>query len=153
MTRIEAIMPLTNPLAATGCRKYFLVIEDDADDAAFIRRAFSPMRDCSAFVCRNSSEAKAYLQGAGLYKDRQKYPVADAIIGDLRLGEESGVEFVAWLKAGELKHLPVAILTGFDAPMEMAAAQKLGAVMSLRKPKTTEELGLLLLGFSSKVSA
>lgn len=36
----------------------FLVLVDDANDAVLIRRALST-GNCQAFVCRNTSEAKA----------------------------------------------------------------------------------------------
>src|SRR5436305_11482190 len=71
-------------------RTTFLVLEDDANDALLIRRAFTNAA-CRAFVCRNTSEARAYLVGAGMYGNRDRFPFPDIFMTDLRLGDESGI--------------------------------------------------------------
>src|SRR5947207_7024957 len=81
-------------------RKTFLVLEDDANDAFLIRRAFTNAA-CRTFVCRNTSEARAYLVGARTYADRERFPFPDIFVTDLRLDEESGVSFLTWLRSKE----------------------------------------------------
>src|SRR5688500_15357999 len=113
----------------------FLVIEDNADDAALIRRAFHALQSCRAFVCRNLSEGRAYIQGAGMYQDRRKFPFPNAVICDLRLGGESGVEFVAWLKGmPEFCNIPIIVLTSSTSDQELIAAKERGAADVLSKP-------------------
>src|SRR4051812_23916115 len=115
--------------------KTFLVVEDSSDDAILIRRAFGGLQFCQAIVCRNLSEAKAYMNGAGLYHDRTKYPFPNAIICDLHIGFESGVDFVKWIKAhAQFKDMPVIILTGTATSSECVAAKEKGALDVLRKP-------------------
>src|SRR5438045_756430 len=93
-------------------RTTFLVLEDDADDALLIRRAFTNAA-CRAFVCRNTSEARAYLMGAGMYADRHRFPSPDIFMTDLRLGDESGVQFLEWIRSQpEFQGLPVVVLSG-----------------------------------------
>ena len=133
-------------------RKMFLVIEDNADDAALIRTAFDALDACSAFVCRNLSEAKAFLCGAGMYTDRATFPFPNAVICDLNLGGESGVEFVEWLtRSADLQNLPVIILTGSTSEEEISAAQTRGAVAVLKKPARIEDLRSMLSDLANKL--
>jgi DNA-binding response OmpR family regulator len=133
-------------------RKTFLVIEDDANDAALIRLAFDALEPCTAFVCRNLSEAKAYVIGSGMYSNRSMHPFPNAVICDLNLGGESGVEFVVWLKdSTDYAKLPVIILTGSSSEVDISAARKRGAVSVLKKPAQFEDLRSMLRDMASKL--
>jgi DNA-binding response OmpR family regulator len=115
-------------------RKTFLILEDDANDAILIRRAF--MRaGCNAFICRNTSEARAYLLGAGMYSERDKFPSPEIFVLDIRLGEESGVDFLAWLRSkNEFRDLTVIVLSGAATPEDVRAVKRLGVSNVLQKP-------------------
>lgn len=126
---------------------FFLVVENDPNDAFLIRRALRVSPNCGAsFVCRNPSEAKAYLRGAGMYADREKYPVPTIILTDLRMDHESGMELVEWLREQEppLRDTKIVILTGSASPLQFEAAQKVGAQRVYRKPNKLEELQVIL---------
>jgi two-component system, response regulator len=111
-----------------------LVLEDDADDAILIRRAFTG-QTCRAFICRNTSEARAHFLGSGMYSDRELYPFPELFVTDLRLGEESGVQFLAWVRAFDAaKDLPVIVLSGAATVSDIQAVQTLGATRVLIKP-------------------
>jgi DNA-binding response OmpR family regulator len=115
-------------------RTNVLVLEDDAGDAILIRRAFTG-QTCRAFICRNTSEARAYFLGSGMYSDRESYPFPELFVTDLRLGEESGVQFLAWMRAfDEAKDLPVIVLSGAATPSDILAVQSLGVSRVLIKP-------------------
>src|SRR5207253_719743 len=115
-------------------RKTFLVLEDDPDDAILIRRAFTNSA-CRAFVCRNTSEARAYLLGAGMYGDRDRFPFPEMFVTDLRLGDESGVKFLAWLRSQEaLKNLPVIVVSGAATPQDTHILKQLRVNRILSKP-------------------
>jgi DNA-binding response OmpR family regulator len=130
--------------------KTFLVIEDDADDAALIRLAFDRLESCGASVCRNLSEAKAYVTGCGMYADRSRHPFPSAVICDLNLYGESGVEFVAWLKdSAEFSRMPVFILTGSTSERDISAAKMRGAVSVSMKPARFEDLRLMVSDMAS----
>ena len=67
--------PMKNLLSRTNV----LVLEDDAGDAILIRRAFTG-QTCRAFICRNTSEARAYFLGSGMYSERpNSWPLASRI--------------------------------------------------------------------------
>jgi CheY-like chemotaxis protein len=111
-----------------------LVLEDDANDAILIKRAFTS-GSCRAFVCRNTSEARAYFLGSGMYSDRELFPFPDLFVTDLRLGEESGIQFLAWVRAfDKAKNLPVVVLSGAATPGDILAVQRLRATRVLIKP-------------------
>ena len=133
-------------------RKQFLVIEDNADDAILIQRAFGATDSCSAFVCRNLSEAKAYLQGAGMYQNRQVFPFPNAVICDMHLGIESGLDFLKWVKGSkEFQSMPVVILTGNSTTRECVLAKESGALEILHKPGKYETLRTMLQDMAAKL--
>ena len=133
--------------------KTFLVIEDNADTAVLVRRAFRELETCAAFVCRNNSEAKAYLLGAGMYSNRNEFPFPSAVVCDLRFGDESGIDFLRWIKSvnENLKTLPVFILANRDSPDEIMAAKELGATEILKKPASTENFQSMLVDLALKL--
>lgn len=132
-------------------RKTFLFLEDEADDAILIRRAFTNSV-CRAFVCRNTSEAKAYLLGAGMYSDRDRFPFPEIFVSDIQLGEESGVNFLDWLRGQpRLKHIPVIVLSGKATPQDIHSLKGLDVDRFLEKPADPFRLESLLLGLAAEL--
>lgn len=130
----------------------FLALEDDANDAVLIRRAFTN-GCCRAFVCRNTSEARAYLLGAGMYADRERFPFPDVFVSDLRLGDESGIHFIDWLRGHEhFRRLPVIVLSGALTPQDLRTAKMLGAAKIVQKPSDPTELQYLLVSIAHQIS-
>jgi|SRR4051812_8586860 CheY-like chemotaxis protein len=133
-------------------RKTFLVVEDSQDDALLIRRAFGALKDCEAFICRNLSEATSYMRGSGMYSNREQFPFPNAVICDMHIGFESGVEFLKWVKGhAQYKEMPVVILTGTATSSECIAAKEKGALDVLRKPVRFEDLQTMLNDLAAKL--
>lgn len=130
----------------------FLIVENDPNDAFLIQRALSTANCGHASLCRNPSEAKAFLKGAGMYADREKYPFPDLILTDLRMQDELGTELVEWIRSREppIRDIKVLILTGSATPMQFAAAQKVGAQGVHRKPSKLEDLEKLLASIAAE---
>jgi CheY-like chemotaxis protein len=134
--------------------KHFLVIEDNADDAFLIRRAFRETDTCRAFISRTLTEAKARLQRAGMYNDQEKFPSPDAVICDMHLGMNSALDFLRWINASdEFRLLPVFILTGTASSSECGEAKDLGALEVLRKPGKYEDLRGMVEVLAAKLCA
>jgi len=114
---------------------HFLVVENNPDDAFLITRAFKKVPHCGTLsLARNTSEAKAYLAGAGMYSDRRLYPVPSAILSDFSMEGETGVQLLAWMKKDpELSRIPFVLLTGSASEKDMQKAERLGAVKVLKK--------------------
>jgi CheY-like chemotaxis protein len=137
----------------TEQRNTFLIVENDANDAFLIHRALQETPNCgTSVVCRNPGEAKAYLLGAGLYRDRHRYPFPDVVITDINMGGESGIELVDWVRkqAGPLKDIKVVILTGSASQLQFDAAEKVGAQGVYRKPNRLEDLQEMLLSIAQQ---
>lgn len=123
------------------------MVENDAEEAAILDRAFQAIPDCGTVsIARNVSEAKAYLRGAGLYSDREKFRIPSTILSSFRVDGDSGVDLLAWVKEDqELRKIPFVLLTPASAsPKEIAEAKALGSVRVAKKPKNADDLKEML---------
>ncbi len=126
---------------------HFLLVENDAHEAAILDRAFQGIPDCGTVaIARNVSEAKAYLKGAGVYADRSKFPVPSAILSSYQIDGDSGVDLLAWVKGEKaLRQIPFVLLTPATAsPREIAEAKRTGSVRVVQKPSSGPELKTVL---------
>lgn len=131
---------------------HILVIEDSSEDAFLILQAITTA-DSQAFVCRKISEAKGYLDGTGLFFDRRKFPLPDAVIADLDISGESGLEFIRWLRAQpQFEHLPTYVLSGSLSNEALAEAQKLGVSRVMQKPQDFRILERTLAQLTSELA-
>src|SRR4029450_11144029 len=91
----------------------FLAIEDDPNDAIFLKKAFQKLGFGEVLkVLEDGQEAREYLSGLGKYGDPNLCPVPDVIILDLKLPRLNGLEFLSWLRADtRLASSPVVVLT------------------------------------------
>ena len=122
------------------------MIENNPDEAFLITRAFGKVSvPATVFVCRNVPDAVSYLQGKGAYTDRIKHPFPYAILSDLHMPAESGLDFLRWVRAEvQFNTLPVIILTGSSAPAHIKEAYDLGAANVLTKPPTLPALTAMI---------
>ncbi len=130
-----------------GLNHHFLLVENDAQEAAILDQAFRAIPDCGTVaIARNVSEAKAYLKGAGLYADRSKYPMPSSILSSYRIDGDSGVDLLAWVKGEKaLRQIPFVLLTPSSASSrEIAEAKMTGSVRVVKKPANSRELKLVL---------
>ena len=125
---------------------HFLVIENDENDAFLVKRAFiKSARPVTAFICRNVPEAKAYLNGAGMYANEERFPKPDGIISDRRMPGEDGMDLLAWVRdQPELQKLPFIVMTGSSSPKDEQQILEQGATRVVQKPSTLPELTHLI---------
>jgi CheY-like chemotaxis protein len=127
--------------------RHFLVIENDPSQAAMLDRAFKAIPDCGTVaIARNVSEAKAYLKGAGVYSDREKFPLPATILCSFQIDGDSGVDLLAWAKAdATLRKIPFVLLTPASAsPEEIAEAKATGSVRVVKMPNNSADLKKML---------
>lgn len=124
---------------------FFLVVENDANDAFLIRRALATASNAASFVCRNFSEARSYLLGAGMYADRARFPFPNLVLTDLQMETESGLDLITWLRSqpSPLGDVAVIMLTGSASPDRVAEASATGARVH-QKPARLEDLITLM---------
>ncbi len=114
----------------------FLLIEDNEDDVALIRRSFlkgnilNPLQ-----VTRTGDEAIAYLKGEGVYANRAEYPLPALVLLDLKMPGKDGFEVLAWIRQQPtLRALRVVVLTSSNEMRDVNRAYQLGANSFLLKP-------------------
>jgi CheY-like chemotaxis protein len=130
----------------------FLVVEDDPNDAFLIHRALTTAKCGASFVCRNPSETKSFLLGVGMYADRQRFPLPKVVLTDLRIGAESGLELVAWIRKQEspLRETKIVILTDSPSQLQWDAAINEGAQRVYQKPNRLADLQAILVAIAAE---
>ena len=69
--------------------KNILYAEDNPDDVIILSIAFRRAKIPAALKCVDDGEdAIAWLKGDGVYSDREKYPLPDALLLDLKDAEK-----------------------------------------------------------------
>ena len=77
-----------------------LLVEDNDDDVFFLRRAVTRSGvNCALQIVRDGQQALDYLQGNGLYADRDKYPLPVLVFLDLKLPYIHGFEVLVWIRS------------------------------------------------------
>ncbi len=119
-----------------------LLVEDDANDVAMLRRTFDQMKGPNSVQIVSSGElAIAYLEGQDSFADRAQYPLPTLIFLDLKLPGLSGFEVLTWLRQhARLSKTQVVVLTGSKKSLDVYRAYELGASSYLVKPVNPEDL-------------
>lgn len=121
----------------------FLLVEDDLNDVFSVEREFrSAPPHIRLRVLPDAVEAMHYLQGEGLYADRQNFPLPDVILLDLKMPRISGFEFLEWLrKESDPQHrlLPVIITSSSAFREDITRAYAIGVNSYLIKPVDWKE--------------
>ena len=129
-----------------NARAPILLVEDNADDVFFMRRAAktagieNPMH-----VVTDGSQAIEYLSGVGEFANRDVHPLPCLILLDLKLPGMSGLDVLAWMQdRPELTTSVVIVLTTSREPRDIHEAYRLGANAYLVKPTSPAQLSELL---------
>jgi CheY-like chemotaxis protein len=126
----------------TEILRTILLIEDESADAALMLRGFEKARVMNPLVhLTNGDEALAYLAGFREYADRRKHPLPALILLDLKLPGMTGIQLLQWMRVqGEIRRIPVVVLTSDDNPDTIDAAYDLGANSYLVSPGNSAEI-------------
>jgi CheY-like chemotaxis protein len=105
-----------------------LVVDDSEDDRFFLRR--SMREDCRLTivgeVC-NGDDAIAYLNGDGVFADREVFPMPDLMLLDLKMPGRNGHDVLQWLQGQTFAPPAVVVLTSSILPEDLARSLELGA--------------------------
>jgi len=105
-----------------------LLVEDNSDDEALTAEALRIGTTADVEVVRDGREALDYL-----FHDARDMP--QLVLLDLNLPEIDGLDVLQRIREDDRTRLiPVVILTGFNAPIDVAAAYRYGANSYVRKP-------------------
>lgn len=113
-----------------------LLVEDEESDAALLCRTFEKANVLNPIVhLKDGDAALGYLAGAGVYADRQKFPLPALILLDLKLPGTTGLQLLQWMRVQpEVRRIPVVVLTNDSDPKTVNSAYDLGANSYLVKP-------------------
>jgi DNA-binding NarL/FixJ family response regulator len=115
-----------------------VLVEDDANDAFFVRRAIEMAQIANPVIEFQSAEQARHAVAT--------LAVANApvlFILDFQLsGNESGIDFLRWLRKQDppLGSTPAMMLTGSDRPEHASESSHLGTTCFLHKPVTERAL-------------
>ena len=126
-----------------------LLVEDDANDALLIQRAFQKagLRNNLKLV-RDGDQAVEYLSGQGNYENRDKFPLPFLVLLDLKMPGLDGFEVLDWIRRDpNLKRLLVVVLTSSNLQTDVDRAYELGANSYLVKPVEFDEMVHLIQRF------
>jgi CheY-like chemotaxis protein len=116
----------------------FLLVEDDDNDAFMVRMEFKRApHHIHLQVVNDGKEAMHYLCGDGQFADRDKHPLPNVILLDLKMPRVNGYEFLEWLRRkspGGLRLIPVLVMSGSALPQDINRVYALGANSYIVKP-------------------
>ncbi len=122
--------------------RHILLVEDNEDDVFLMEQAkkragvTSPMH-----VVDHGAKAIAYLNGEEEFGDRQKFPIPNLVLLDLKLPYVTGHEVLRWIRReSRFQTMLVIVLTSSGDSMDIDTAYRLGANSYLVKPSTVDEL-------------
>jgi len=113
------------------------MVEDDRNDALLVQEVFGKGNHCLLKTVEDGHEAIEYLLGKGSYHNRQRNPLPDVILLDLKMPRIDGFEFLRWLRHEAPRHLrflPVVVMSSSDHPRDVRRAYELGVNSYLLKP-------------------
>jgi len=116
--------------------KTILLVEDNRDDVALMKRALARNNFTSeVIVAYDGAEALDYLFAKGAYAGRDTNLVPQVVLLDLKLPKLNGWEVLSRLRRDErTKLLPVVILSMSNEEQDLRRCYRLGANSYIRKP-------------------
>jgi DNA-binding response OmpR family regulator len=118
-----------------SCLSVFLLVEDNEDDAFFMKRAF---RDAGLknrlHTVSDGEQAIEYLSGSDGFADREKFPLPDMIFLDLKMPGLDGFDVLRWIRREKKSDVKIAVLTSSPEEIDRKRARELGADCYLLKP-------------------
>lgn len=117
---------------------HILFVEDNRMDVELALDAFKEARlGNTIYVATNGKKALDYMFGRDEYGDREKYPLPDIVLLDLKMPGIDGFEVLRQVKGSPiLKRIPVIILTSSKEEGDRALSYDIGANSYLVKPIT-----------------
>ncbi|HZM05993.1 MAG TPA: response regulator [Candidatus Saccharimonadales bacterium] len=121
--------------------KPVLQVEDDPNDVFLLKHAWKKAGvENSIQVASDGQQAIDYLQGAGKFADRDKFPLPCLVLLDLKLPYVMGLDVLKWIRQQSGTALPVVMLTASGEEVDVVAAYRLGANSFLTKPSEANKL-------------
>jgi CheY-like chemotaxis protein len=116
--------------------RLILLVEDNPDDELLVKRTFERAGlKHLIYSVHSGQDAIAYLKGYPPFNDREKFPIPDLVLLDIKLPGNDGFDVLRTIRQDWMPwHLPVVMLTASDEIQDANQAYKLGANSFLVKP-------------------
>ena len=126
--------------------KPILQVDDDANDVFLLQHALKKMCVANPVqVATDGQQAIDYLQGAGKFADRGRFPFPCLVLLDLKLPYVMGLDVLRWIRQQPgMRALMVIILTASGSEADIAEAYSLGANAFLTKPSEERRLEAMI---------
>lgn len=121
--------------------KTILQVDDDPNDVFLLQHAMKKAGVLNSIqVATDGQGAIEYLQGAGEFANRVKFPFPCLVLLDLKLPYVMGLEVLRWIRRRPGTALTVLILTASGSEADIVEAYRLGANGFLTKPSEANKL-------------
>jgi CheY-like chemotaxis protein len=139
-----------------GERNHRVLIADDYEADRFLLkqviRRHAPLLEVVDEV-QDGVEVIAYLCGFGPYADREKYPLPDLLIMDVRMPRLTGVQVLEWLKTQSLPPMKVALLADTSSELFRDRVHGLGIEHFYSKLISPSELATIVMRLEAELVA
>jgi CheY-like chemotaxis protein len=123
-------------------KETILSADDDENDVLLLKMAFAKVGLAEKLQqVKDGAEAIHYLNGDGVYADRESFPFPCLLLLDLKMPYKNGFDVLTWIRAQPvIKHLIVAVLTASRDDADIRRAYDLCTNSYLVKPTTVAGL-------------
>jgi CheY-like chemotaxis protein len=128
-----------------------LLAEDDENDIALFHLGLARAKITNPLqIVRNGEECIAYLEGIGMYADRERYPLPSLLLLDLKMPLTDGFAVLSWIRShATLSRLRIVVLTSSHNIADVNLAYDLGANSFLTKTLDVRDFADQLRGVSN----
>ena len=116
-------------MAKQAKEKYLILMVDDSEDDCLLIKMEIGKADRLHFIgsVSDGEELVSYLVGKAPYADRQRYPLPDMLLLDLKMPRKNGFEVLEWLQSQPIEDMTVVVLSGSEQREDVRRAMELGA--------------------------
>jgi CheY-like chemotaxis protein len=125
---------------------HVLVADDSAGDRALLKAALRHTARLKIITeVSDGTEVIAYLRGQAEFSDREKFPLPDLLLLDLKMPLKDGFHVLEWLKEHPCEGLTIVVLTDSMQPEHIKRALDLGADLFQVKPRASHDRASMIL--------
>ena len=130
-----------------------LIADDSESDVFFLLRAFANAHVKNpVHVVRSGRETIDYLNGAGKFADRERFPMPAIVFLDLKMPYPDGYEVLRWKNGKGLDRILWVATSNFDGVKTINQAYAAGATTFLTKPLAGDDVRNLIDAFDHFVT-